>query len=79
MERNDQAFPIADIGVHGSYGLTKRELLAAMAMQGQLSSGIPGEHYRVTHCAKAAVEFADALLAALATSANLKEPQHGTE
>lgn len=34
MERDTPAFPINDIGVHGSFGLTKRELFAAMAMQG---------------------------------------------
>lgn len=46
------------------WGLTKRELLAAMAMQGMLSDESEGDHreYEAANAAKRAVEFADALL-----------------
>ena len=43
------------------YGLTKRELFAAMAMQGNLASGI----HEFDVCVKTAVFAADALLAEL--------------
>lgn len=54
-------------GGWGSLGLTKRELFAAMAMQGLATVPCPGG---VTHAAieadtNAAVRYADALLAAL--------------
>lgn len=45
-------------------GLTKRELFAAMAMQGSLG-GVPGSHLVPPNLAKLSVEYADALLAAL--------------
>lgn len=47
----------------GAPGLTKRELFAAMAMQGRLSSG---GWERVVEVAKDSVFFADALLKELA-------------
>jgi hypothetical protein len=47
-------------------GMTKREAFAMAAMQGALSSGIPGTHYQPLVCAEQAVQFADALLAELA-------------
>jgi hypothetical protein len=50
-------------------GLTKRELFAAMAMQGSLG-GVPGNHLVPPNLARQSVDYADALLAALA-----KEPQ----
>lgn len=63
---NEPASPVAqvtspngDIESHAHYGLTKRELFAAMAMQGLLAD------YR-TGRADLAVKEADALLAALA-------------
>jgi len=48
----------------GQFGLTKRELFAAMAMQGFVT-GVDGPEYPRT-CAQTAVQFADALLAELA-------------
>lgn len=65
------AFPIHQLvqdrydnySLHCEGGLTKRELFAAMAMQGLLASGtVSFAHMR----AAAAVELADALLAELA-------------
>jgi len=47
-------------------GLTKRELFAAMAMQGIAADGIPGRHHIATQTAIDAVLLADALLAELA-------------
>jgi hypothetical protein len=46
----------------GSFGLTKREYFAAMAMQGCLASGF--ETAMINH-AKSAIEAADALITAL--------------
>lgn len=50
---------------HVSYGLTKRELFAAMAMQGILSSEPPDEQYLSHLVAWWSVNCADELLAAL--------------
>lgn len=47
-----------------SHGLTKRERIAAMAMQGALS-GEPGSHLRPENLAIESVQHADALLEAL--------------
>jgi len=88
MERNEglPAFPTppnSQPGVFAHHGLTKREAFAMAAMQ---SLGCPFEYLlspetgamtariRVEY-PRLAVEYADALLSALATSANLKEPQ----
>lgn len=50
-------------------GLTKREYVAAMAMQGLLSSVGENEYYEChSDCAKAAVSYADALLKQLEES-----------
>lgn len=46
-------------------GLTKRELFAAMAMQGALG-GAPGSHLVPNNLARESVMYADALLAELA-------------
>lgn len=48
-------------------GLTKRELFAAMAMQGMLSdeSGGDGSQWKPIDCAVRSCEFADALILAL--------------
>jgi hypothetical protein len=78
MERNEKpqtaAFPIeaGNSTAFDQRGLTKRELFAAMAMQSMLANGEPMQPDRRSLIA---VKHADALLAALATSANLKEPQ----
>jgi hypothetical protein len=77
MERNEEmaAYPSTRFDQRG---LTKRELAAIKAMQGLVQHyGLAGDE--LAHVAQMAVRQADALLAALATSANLKEPQHGTE
>lgn len=62
-QRNAPAFPCQNDNSCGDLmpGLTKRELFAAMAMQGLVASTAlyPSE------CAKRSVEHADALLAAL--------------
>jgi hypothetical protein len=72
-----RASSFADVG-----GLTKRELIAAMAMQGILSNNEFGKQMRQSTdlivgdtVSRLSLQCADALLAALATSANLKEPQ----
>lgn len=46
-------------------GLTKREYLAAMAMQGLCANSIPGGHHQPDIYARDAVQIADALLAEL--------------
>lgn len=47
-------------------GLTKRELFAAMAMQGILADGFSDELNSAKNIARRAVNYADALLAELA-------------
>jgi len=66
---NDPAFPIHMGEMPGSFGasfegLTKRELLAGLAMQPLVGHFGPGDKYEQT--AGEAVKYADALLAALA-------------
>lgn len=57
------AFPT----VGGDPGLTKRELFAAMAMQGMLASETEASNYgHIGFLAESAVKRADALLAELA-------------
>ena len=66
------AFPGTEKNCDGSHyyshpGLTKREEFARSAMQGMLASeGDDTCYYKPEHAADRAVEFADALLAALA-------------
>lgn len=43
-------------------GLTKRELFAAMAMQGLCANSIHGSHHSFENTAREAVQYADALL-----------------
>jgi hypothetical protein len=82
MERNGPAFPTPYITRDGDCfsteyrdGLTKRELFAAMAMQGLITSSekfwvADGEQATTPeHFARIATMYADALLAALATGA----------
>lgn len=68
----DPVFPVADWGACQLPGLTKRELFAALVMQGILANGEILVRYGMptAETAKNAVDFADALLAELA-----KEPQ----
>lgn len=63
--REKLVFP-ADVGQGSTFGITKRELFAAMAMQGICGDGIPGSHHRPTETARDAVAQADALLKELA-------------
>jgi hypothetical protein len=56
------AFPTLD----GPQCLTKREYIAALAMQGICADGIPGGHHIPERTAQDAVRYADALLAELA-------------
>lgn len=63
---DNQAFPAPGTEfTHGYLGLTKRELFAAMAMQGICASE-PSEKLDYEHTAHFAVEHADALIAELA-------------
>jgi hypothetical protein len=67
---NDNAFPM-DSGVMDNHGLTKREYLAAMAMQGLLSNSriaaIDFDNKTKVLCA-GAIEHADELLKQLQNS-----------
>lgn len=76
---NEPAFPVTQtkhnkashapdyFNVHSVGGLTKRELLAAVAMQGMLASETEASNYgHIGFLAESAVKRADALLAALA-------------
>lgn len=65
MDKSGQAFPSAaasETGFHYREGLTKRELFAAMAMQGMLAAD---DSQHPDYCARHAVRYANALLAAL--------------
>ena len=76
---NDQAFPIVNpevaVGGQVAHGPTKREIFAAMAMQGLIGNSenlrffnekkIPAAEVRAG-IAKTAVQFADALIAEFA-------------
>ena len=66
---SDPVFPSHKPGYGGGeyhLGLTKRELFAAMAMQGQLTSAADCDDSSCEGIAKWAVNYADALLAELA-------------
>jgi hypothetical protein len=66
MKNNEAAFPSSPyLGRYDpEWGLTKRELIAAMAMQGLLSD--PEESGVYATVADVAVKYADALIARLA-------------
>lgn len=63
-DANDPAYPAWDLPEMTCYGLTKRELIAAMAMQGFAAD--PDVHAEAAVVAVIAVKWADALLAELA-------------
>lgn len=69
---SDSAFPGQPLGASGEpiaeyyYGLTKRELFAAMAMQGLAPTYAHGGDFMEAHVANGAVKLADALLKELA-------------
>lgn len=56
---NDQAYPVPDII---DYGLTKRELFAAMALQGLLSNPKVIEHCVIEETLRTAIKYTDALI-----------------
>jgi hypothetical protein len=60
MNGNDNAFPSSPERYEPEFGLTKRELIAAMAMQGLL--GDPEESGVYATVADVAVKYADALI-----------------
>jgi hypothetical protein len=60
MKGNDNAFPSSPEKYEPEFGLTKRELIAAMAMQGLLAT--PGEYEHAKTIAQWAVDQADALI-----------------
>lgn len=61
------AFPVPTADWQG-HGLTKRELIAAMAMQGFLSNKGHATHFNPEDDAKYCIRIADALLAELEPS-----------
>ena len=63
MNGNDSAYPSHFEQYNPEFGLTKRELFAAMAMQGILA--YPHGNQSVGVCASVAVKAADALIAEL--------------
>lgn len=63
---NDQIQSLGEEGHDNhNHGLTKRELFAAMAMQGLCSNSTTGSHKIPVNMAKEAIEHADSLIAEL--------------
>jgi hypothetical protein len=60
MKGNDNAFPSSPDKYEPEFGLTKRELIAAMAMQGLLAD--PNVRLKPDTMSKWAVDQADALI-----------------
>ena len=68
MMDNPQAFPVADQGVHGSYGMTLRDWFAGKIAGGMAAhSGTMGISFGPGEIAKRSYEIADAMLAARVT------------
>jgi hypothetical protein len=63
MNGNDSAYPIAPEQYSPEFGLTKRELFAAMALQGLLAD--PYSTQEFADMASMSVQVADALIAEL--------------
>lgn len=63
MSANDPAFQ-SEMGIHAMSGLTKRELFAAMAMQG-LADTDSSTYQGVERISKLSVALADSLIKAL--------------
>jgi hypothetical protein len=61
-----QELPAGNGNTVSLHGLTKRELFAAMAMQGILASETAEDPFTALHTAKRSTALADALLAELA-------------
>lgn len=75
-DANHKAYPISKPTDESNSGLTKRELFAAMAMQGLLSAERPDWKYEDSggitafdKAAQQACDYADALIKALNTTA----------
>ena len=64
MDNSGTVFPLSDGIYLAPYGLTKRELFAAMALQGMVSTSARGDPEE--NVARMACVFADSLLAELA-------------
>ena len=65
MMDNPQAFPVADQGVHGSYGMSLRDYFAGQALAGMNVMSLEG--WSNKEIAQQAFSLADAMLAARAT------------
>jgi hypothetical protein len=64
MNGNDNAFPSSPEKYEPEFGLTKRELIAAMAMKGMLANSRFDQGPRLV--AEGATQYADALIERLA-------------
>ena len=68
MAENPQAFPISELGTHGTYGMTLRDYFAAKAMQGMVTSQqdveMRGHPDWRDEFSREAYRYADAMLAA---------------
>lgn len=64
---NENAFPFQDNGTDNSvdWGMTKLEYLAAMAMQGLISTQSENNYFTDQQIAESAVNYAKALIEAL--------------
>ena len=62
-DKNDAAFPVEQFQHYSSFGLTKREYFASMAMQGILAD--PDNQGYAEGIAKDAVKMADELITQL--------------
>lgn len=65
MKSGDNSAYPCDHTTRGGIGLTKRELFAAMAMQGFLANKAHSTHFLPEHDARYCIQIADALLAEL--------------
>lgn len=57
------AFPIASVGLHGTFGMTLRDYFAAQAMQGICANNRWNSTKQVENCARESYCIADAMLA----------------
>ena len=69
---SDMAYPIVCEEVRGVWqqGLTKREYIATMAMQGLCAMSISGTHKQPQNLAKEAVQYANCLIDELNKNGN---------
>lgn len=64
-----QTFAIGEISQTVG-GLTKRELFAAMCLQGIMANSIPGSHHNLKEAVNDSIQYTDALLAELEKTQN---------